>query len=518
MSRRRAVAGHESRAWHESGLRRKLKQAACAWKRSLKAREGDGAVDSDELCFASAGEIAAAIKARRLSPVEVVDAYLAQIERRNPTLNAFCAITAERARREARLAEAAVMAARSEVASLPLFHGVPFAVKDVTYTAGVPTTIGSRLYAHLVPDDDAPLVARLRAAGAILLGKTTTPELGWKGVTDSPLFGISRNPWNTERTPGGSSGGSAAALAAGMTPLATGTDGAGSIRIPASFCGVYGLKPSFGRVPNAPPSAAELLAHAGPMTRTVRDAAAMLDVMAGPDERDRNSLPTVGQSFAGACDRGVAGLRVAWSPDLGAAPIEPEVRIIAERAALRFQELGAHVEAASPGFPDPHEAVALLFYAGIGARLSQQPHGWEALVDPGLLAVVEEYRGRTAYELMGATFSRNALWETVRRFFERYDVLLTPTMPLAAFPVGKDVPDDVAGVRRTHLSWTPFTYPFNLTGQPAATVPCGWTADGLPVGLQVVGRRFDEVTVLRASAAFEALAPWRDRRPPLDGR
>jgi aspartyl-tRNA(Asn)/glutamyl-tRNA(Gln) amidotransferase subunit A len=468
-----------------------------------------------DLCFTPATELVAMIRDRQVSPVEVVEALFSRMERINPLLNAYCTVTAEKARQEAKAAEQAVMrAARQPGHELGALHGVPCSIKDVTYTAGVRTTLGSKLYEQYIPTEDAPVVERLKAAGSIVVGKTCTPELGWKGVTDSPLFGITRNPWNRGVTPGGSSGGAAAAVAAGLGPLATGTDGAGSIRIPASFCGIVGHKPTFGLVPYYPPSAAELVAHVGPLTRTVRDAALMLDVMSGRDDRDRHSLPAEEGSYLAACTEDIKGLRLAWSATLGNAPLDAEVRRIVEQAVRRFTDLGCVVEAASPAIADPAETIGMLFYCGVAGRIAAQPDGWRAVVDPGLVRIVDEYRPRTAYDLTQALAQRNALWDTIRPFFERFDLLLTPTMPLPAFPVGRDFPDTVAGQRRTHLAWTPFTYPFNLTGQPAISLPCGWTSGGLPVGLQIIGRRLDDRTVLRAAAAFEAMAPWVGRRPP----
>ena len=467
-------------------------------------------MDMADLCYTPALELAALIRTRHVSPVEVVDAFAERIARLNPALSAYCTLTLDNARREAQATEQAL---RRKAAPGPLC-GVPVAIKDVTYTRGVRTTLGSRLYEEFVPQEDAPLVSRLKAAGAIMLGKTTTPELGWKGVTDSPLFGISRNPWRLDRTPGGSSGGSAAAVAAGLAPLATGTDGAGSVRIPASFCGVVGLKPSFGLVPYWPPSAAELVAHIGPLARTVRDAALMLDVMAGSDDRDLHSLPASGVSYLAACEQPVRGLRLAWCADLGGTPVEEPVRRLAEQAARRFVDAGCSVEEASPDVADPHEALATLFYGGVCARVAAQPAERQALVDPGLLRLVEDFRTRPLFDLGRALTERAAYGEGMHRFFTRFDLLLTPTMPLAAFPVGMDWPEQVAGQQRDRLSWTPFTYPFNLTGQPAISVPCGWTAEGLPVGLQIVGRRFADATVLAAAAAFETIAPWQQHRPP----
>ncbi|MDP9373256.1 MAG: amidase [Chloroflexota bacterium] len=472
-------------------------------------------MDATDLCFTPATELAGLIRRKEVSPVEVTDAVLARIERLNPLVNAYCTLVATQARADARAAEEAVM--RGDDPG-PL-HGVPISIKDLTYTKDVRTARGSRLFADYIPDEDAPVVERVKAAGAIVLGKTNTPEFGWKGDSDNPLFGPTYNPWDRALTAGGSSGGAAAAVAAGLGPLAIGTDGAGSIRIPASFCGIVGLKQQLWRVPAYPASTVETLAHTGPMTRTVRDAALLLDVIAGPDERDRLSLPAAGVDWLAACEGDVRGLRVAWSPDLGYARVDPEVRAIAEAAARRFaDDLGCALEEDAPGFDDPGEAIRILFYSGVAANLT--PFGPEAraLLDPGLArALAEEAEGLTALDYVRASSIRQAVWDRTRRFFERYDLLLTPGVAVTAFPAGQEGPPEVAGQPAGRLGWTPFTYPFNLTGQPALSVPAGWTAAGLPVGLQIVGRRYDEATVLRAGAAFEAVQPWADRRPPLDG-
>jgi Asp-tRNA(Asn)/Glu-tRNA(Gln) amidotransferase A subunit family amidase len=457
-----------------------------------------------------ATELAARIRRREASPVEVTEAVLARMERLDGRLGAFCTPTPELARAMARAAEAAVM--RGE--PLGPLHGVPVSIKDMTWTKGIRTTRGSRLFADFVPEEDPPVVERLRAAGAVILGKTNTPEFGWKGATENLLFPPTRNPWRLERTAGGSSGGAAAAVAAGLGPLATGTDGAGSIRIPAAFCGIVGHKPSFGRVPVYP--APLDVAVTGPMARTVRDAALLLDVLAGPDERDRFSLPDDGIDYLAACAGGVAGWRVAWSPDLGYAPVEPEVRALAETAARRFADLGAVVEEAHPGFTDPREIIELLFYGQVGAQIADLPPERRALLDPALLAVVDGLRDRSAFDYARMAMRRNELWQVARRFFERYDLLLTPAVATTAFPLGLEGPAEVAGQPVKRLGWTPFTFPFNLTGQPACTVPCGRTAAGLPVGLQIVGRRNDDTAVLRAAAAYEAAAPWAHDWPPLD--
>ncbi len=473
-------------------------------------------MDKTELCFTPATELVARLQAKEISPVELTEAFLERIERLNPRLNAYCTLTPELALEQAKAAEAALLRGGEQGKLL----GLPVSVKDLILTKGVRTTRGSLLFAEVVPTEDAPTVERLKAAGAIILGKTNTPELGWRGSTDNRLFGPTRNPWNLERTPGGSSGGASAQVAAGLGPLALGTDGGGSVRIPASYTGIFGLKPSLGRVPIYPASATGDLSHIGPMARTVADAALLLSVLAGPDERDRYSLPAEKLDYRVACERGVQeglrGWRIAWSADLGYAPVEPEIREITQRAALRFAELGAEVVEANPGFESPIDSFNVYFYGGIAASLHDYMAEKADLLDPGLRKVVEQGEKLSGPDWGKAALARVGLWDIVRRFFERYDLLLTPTMPQPPFEVGIDGPATVAGQPVDRLGWTPFTYPFNLTGQPAASVPCGFTSDGLPVGLQIVGRRFADAAVLQASAAFEALQPWAAYRPPLD--
>jgi aspartyl-tRNA(Asn)/glutamyl-tRNA(Gln) amidotransferase subunit A len=463
----------------------------------------------DALAFMPATDLAEAIRKRQVSPIEAVEAVLGRIARVNPRLNAYCTLTADAARAEARAAEAAVV--RGDRVG-PL-HGVPYSVKDLVITRGVRTAFGSRIYEHNIPDEDAPVVERLRAAGAILVGKTTTPEFGWKGTTDSPLTGVSRNPWDLTKSPGGSSGGAAAAVAAGLGPLAVGTDGGGSIRIPGSFCGVFGLKPTCGLVPVYPVPTTGTLSHVGPMTRTVRDAALMLSIMAGPDDRDPLSFPAIGGDYAHGLETGIRNIRVAWSPTFGYAQVAPEVWRVTEAAALRFQELGCTVELVERIFPDPDPIWAPLFYAGVAARLQDALPEWRDRIDPGLLEVIEEGKRLSAMAFKKAEFGRAAFSQEVRKLFLTYDLLLSPTLAAVPFTAGMERPLESPGHSR--LSWVAFTYPFNLTGQPAATVPCGFTADGLPIGLQIVGARLQDALVLRAAAAFEAAAPWAGRRPAL---
>jgi Asp-tRNA(Asn)/Glu-tRNA(Gln) amidotransferase A subunit family amidase len=464
-----------------------------------------------DLCFTPASELAALIRVRALSPIEITRAVLERIERLNGRLGAYVLVHAERALEEAQRAEQAVMDGQP----LGPLHGIPVSIKDNFWTAGERTTSGSRLLADFVPPEDAPGVARLRAAGAIFLGRTNLPEFAWRGSTDNRLFGESRNPWDLTRTPGGSSGGGAAAVAAGLGPLALGSDGAGSIRIPASFCGIVGLKPTFGRVPVWPAAGGhELVAHAGPLARTVRDAALFMNVVARYDRRDPFALPDDGVDYLATCAAPLApqSVRVAWSPDLGFAPIDPETRAIAGAAARAFAELGLPVEEAGPDIGDPGWILQTLYGGGQAGAHAARPPEQKAQMDPELVAYAEASAHMTVVDYIKGVTGRQALVAALRTFFERYDLLLTPTLGLPAFPLGIVGPREVAGRAVAHLGWT-LCYPFNYTGQPAISVPAGWTASGLPVGLQIVGRRLEDALVLRAAATLEALRPWAARRP-----
>ena len=458
-----------------------------------------------DLTRLSATELVDAFRTGTLSPVEVTRACLDRIAEVDGDVNAFCLVDEEQALASARAAEARWRAG----APLGPVDGVPTAIKDIFLTRGWPTLRGSRLIDPDQPwDEDAPSTARLRESGAVLVGKTTTPEFAWKGVTDSALTGVTRNPWDPTRTAGGSSGGAAAALAAGMVPLATGTDGGGSVRIPASFCGIVTIKPTYGLVPLFPASPFGTLAHAGPMTRTVEDAAVMLDVMARPDSRDWSQLPSPAQPFTTVLDRGVEGLRVAYSPTLGFARPDPEVERLVRHAVRVLEDLGAHVDEVDPGISDPVEAFHVLWFAGVAKVLAGYPTDRRAEVEPALAEVAALGAAYTAMDYLEATAQRMALGVTMGRFHDRYDLLLTPTTPIPAFEAGVEVP---AGSReRRWTSWTPYSYPFNLTQQPAASVPCGHTGEGLPVGLQIVGARHADHLVLAAAKAFEdAFSPDR---------
>ena len=449
----------------------------------------------------STAALLSAYRKGELSPVEVARASLERIERDDPVVNAFCLVDAERALAEARASEERWRRG----AAIGRLDGIPVAVKDILLTRGWPTLRGSRtIDAGGAWDDDAPAVAALRRHGAVLPGKTTTPEFGWKAVTDSPLAGVTRNPWGPSRTAGGSSGGSAAALASGMVPLALGTDGGGSIRIPCGFCGLPGLKPTYGRVPAWPASPFGTVAHIGPMARTVADLALLLDVLSEPDPRDWTALPPPEGSFLDRLDGGVRGLRIAFSPDLGHVAVDSEIADAVARAAQAFADLGAAVEQVDPGFADPRDTFETLWSAG-AARVADAGERVLELCDPGFVALAAYGRSRSRADYLDAVHGRDELGIHMSLFQQEWDLLLTPTLPLAAFAAGRDVPD---GWRDGGWpSWTPFSYPFNLTQQPAASVPCGFTSDGLPVGLQIVGPRHGDALVLRAARAYEAAHP-----------
>jgi len=459
---------------------------------------------TNDLCRLSATELLALYRRKKLSPVEVARATLERIRKLNPLLNAFCLVDEKQAMQTAKQSEKRW----AKGAPQGLLDGVPVSVKDLLLTRGWPTLRGSKTIDRAGPwPDDAPSVARLREHGAVLLGKTTTPEFGWKGVTDSPLTGITRNPWNPNMTPGGSSGGGAAAVAAGMGPLAVGTDGGGSIRIPCSFTGLFGLKPSFGRVPAWPLSPMGTLSHVGPMTRTVADAALIMNVLALPDGRDWHSLPYDARDYRIGLEDGVKGLRFAYSADLGYAKVDNEIASIVKRAVNKFKDLGASVEAEDPGFDDQLRVFLNHWFPGAATIVRNTPPELRKRMDQGLLEVAGEGGKLPMQEYFAAIQQRGELGLLMNRFHESYDLLLTPTLPLAAFGAGKEVANLLNEKRWT--DWTPFTYPFNLTQQPAATIPCGLTKKGLPVGLHIVGPRYADALVLRAARAFESVHPLR---------
>ncbi len=456
----------------------------------------------------SATELVALYRAKKLSPVEATTATLARIERFNPIVNAYCHLDADGALAAAKASEARWMAGTPK----GLADGVPVGVKDNILVEGMPARFGSRLTPATPHKSDAPAVARLKEQGAVILGKTAMPEYGWKATSDSPLTGLTRNPWDTRMTTGGSSAGAVAACILGMGALHLGTDGGGSIRIPAAFTGCYGLKPTRARVPAFPSSPLGTLAHHGPLTRTVADAALAMTVIAAPDARDVYGWISPAPDFRTGLDDGVRGLRVAYSPKLGFAKrVHAEVASAVATAARTFQDLGATVEETDPGIGDPIDAWNTLWWSSMAFQLAPFAERAKELGDPGLVAGAARGATIPATELIRAQLARTELHNAFVKFHERFDLLLTPALPLPAFEVGDLVPAS-GEWGSAWTDWAPFSYPFNLTQQPAATVPCGVTSAGLPVALQIVGPIGADALVLRASRAFEAAKPF----PTLD--
>ncbi len=465
----------------------------------------------DDLAYTSATELAGLIATKAISPVEVIQTVLERIETHEGQINAFVHLAAEHAMDAARAAEKAIAAGKT----LGPLHGIPVTIKDLASTSRMPTQFGSRMMEGNQPAEDTPFVRRLQEAGAIVVGKTTTSEYGWMGVSNSPLTGITHNPWRHGYNAGASSAGAGAACAAGFGPLHQGSDGAGSIRMPAHFCGVFGLKPTYGRVPQYPVSTADYTTHNGPMTRTVADAALMLRVMAGPDPFDHTSCESPPPDYSAHVRDGIRGKRIAYSPDLGHARVDPQVGELVRRAVRRFEELGAVVEEVQVPWASAGPELARLFWPAHFTRIAPKLPEWESRMDPGFVALIRAGLEVSMTDYMLARDRKASYIAAAHRWFEDWDFLLTPAVSVAAFPADRIIPDHWPTHDWDWLSWAEFSYPFNLTGDPAASVPCGFTQDGLPVGLQIVGRRFDDLGVLQASAAFESTQPWADRRPEL---
>jgi aspartyl-tRNA(Asn)/glutamyl-tRNA(Gln) amidotransferase subunit A len=446
----------------------------------------------------TARQTASLIGRKELSPVEVVRQALDEAEATQATLNAFTALRRDEALTEARAAEAALMRGDASGA----LHGLPFSVKDLISVEGLPYAFGSRAMADNMGKVDAPAVERARAAGAILIGKTTTSEFGCKPVGDSPLTGVTRNPIDLGLTPGGSSAGCAASVAAGITPFALGTDGGGSIRVPAAFTGTFGFKANFGRVPVWPASATPTLAHVCPLARNVRDAALLLQAIAGYDPRDPAAIAGPVPDFLSACDASLQGLRIAWSPTLGYAEPEAEVVEICARAARLLERAGCVVEEVERVFAaDPEDIWRAEFYAGVGTRLRPILESQRDLLDPAVAEILDAALAQDMRAYYDSVFRRYALRDEVLVFFNRYDALLSPTLPISALEAGRNIPTGLE--RRNLVSWVYYTYPFNLTGQPAASLPVGLSSRGTPVGLQIVTPRNDEEGALKIAAWLE---------------
>jgi aspartyl-tRNA(Asn)/glutamyl-tRNA(Gln) amidotransferase subunit A len=468
-------------------------------------------MDSETIGFLPATELAELIRTKKLSPVEYMTALLARITALEPKVNAFAYLAADQAMDAAKKAEAALMTD----ARIGRLHGIPVTIKDLAITKDMPTQNGSRIFAGNQPTEDTPVVPRMQDEGAIILGKTTTSEFGWTGVSRSPLTGITSNPWKFGYNAGASSAGAGAASAAGFGPLHQGSDGAGSVRMPSHFCGIFGLKPSFGRVPYYPVGTGDMTSHMGPMTRTVADSALMLEVMAGPHPLDYTTLEAGPASYSARLHEGVKGKRIAYSPDLGVARVDPDIAALVKAAVARFTELGAIVEEVPTPWAKDGPELIRFFWSAHMTRLKPHLAKWEAEMDPGLVACIKDSDSVTVADYQAMRERKMVYIADIQRWFQDWDFLLTPSVSVAAFPAEKLMPDHWPTHAWDWVSWAEFSYPFNMSWNPAASVPCGFTAEGLPVGLQIVGKRFDDLGVLQASAAFEAVQPWADKRPAL---
>jgi aspartyl-tRNA(Asn)/glutamyl-tRNA(Gln) amidotransferase subunit A len=467
---------------------------------------------SAELAFMSAVELAQNIRNKKVSSLEATENFFQRIDQLDSQLHSYLTLCRDQALADARAADAAVQ----EGTKLGPLHGVPISIKDLETTKGVVTTMGSAIFKDRVPDMDSIVVERIKAAGAVILGKTNTPEFGQSGTTENKLGEPCRNPWNTDRTPGGSSGGAAAALAAGLCTLSMGTDGGGSVRIPASFTGLFGIKPTQGRVPRfggyGRPSANHF-SQSGPITRTVADSALLLQVIAGPDTRDITSIRETAPDFSANLSSGVSGMRLAWSSDLGYAAVDPEVVDITKQAAMKFIWLGANMDDAKLKLEDPFETFWNIFstaaYTSYGHLLEEHRND---LSDIGLMSI-EHGQQTTGADMSRAIYEVDRLGRRMEEFFDNFDLLLTPTMAVPAFPI--DQRPSVIGGKTVDPFWgfLPFTYPINISGQTAASIPCGYSSDGMPIGLHIIGPKGSEAKVLQACAAFEAANPWAGDRP-----
>lgn len=468
-------------------------------------------MDSETIGFMPATVWAEMIRTKQMSPVEAMRALLDRITALEPKVNAFAFLAEDQAMEAARAAEKALMGGER----IGRLHGVPVTIKDLAWTKDMPTQSGSVSSKGFQPVEDTPVVPRLRSEGAIVLGKTTTSEFGWKGVSESPLTGITHNPWKHGLNAGASSAGAGAAAAAGFGPLHQGSDGAGSIRMPAAFCGIFGMKPSFGRVPYYPVGTGDLTSHMGPMTRTVEDGALLLELMAGPHFLDYTTLEAWPASYQKRLHESIKGKRIAYSPDLGVARVDPEVAASVKAAAQRFTELGAHVEEVSIEWGKPGPELIRFFWSAHMTTRKPLLAQWANQMDPGLVACIRDSENVSVDQYQAARDRKMRYITAIHRWFEDWDFLLTPSVSVAAFPADKLMPSHWPSHPWDWISWAEFSYPFNMSWNPASNVPCGFTADGLPIGLQIVGKRFDDLGVLQASAAYESIAPWAEKRPEL---
>jgi aspartyl-tRNA(Asn)/glutamyl-tRNA(Gln) amidotransferase subunit A len=467
-------------------------------------------MNAEELCFTPAADLAPMIRQKRISPVELMRAVLARIEASEPKINAMARVTADSAMDAAKAAEAALMKGQA----IGPLHGIPVTIKDLHFVKGVTNERGSWTHKGFVPDTDTPFVTRLKNAGAIVVGKTTVCEFGWKGVSQSPLTGITSNPWRLGYNSGASSAGAGAAAAAGYGPLHQGSDGAGSIRMPSHFSGIFGLKPSYGRIPNWPVGGNDNTSHIGPMVRDVRDGALMMSVMSGPHPWDHTCLESGPADYVGRLGEGIEGRKIAFSPDLGHARVDPELAELVQAAVkVLASDLKAKVEQVTPAWGKDGPEIIRVMYPAHATGNAKFLAKFERQMDPGLVAMIKTGLSFSTAQYQEARDKKSAFVAAMARFMEDWDFLVTPTVSTPAFPAERVVPAHWPQHDWDWIQWAEFSYPFNFSGMPAATVPCGFTKDGLPVGMQIVGKRFDDLGVLQAAYAFSKARPWAAKRP-----
>ncbi|MFX0022111.1 MAG: amidase [Candidatus Hermodarchaeota archaeon] len=477
----------------------------------------------EEICYMSAYDMAEKIRNHELSSAELTEIIIERIERINPLINAYCTPTFDLAREMAKNADEAL----KEGEKISLLHGVPVSIKDETETKGIRTTFGCKIFENNTPRNDEAVVKRLRDAGCVILGKTNTPAFGYKGETDNLIFNTTKNPWNLEKTPGGSSGGAASAVVSGMGPIGIGSDGGGSIRLPSSFCGIFGLKPTFGRVPqNAMKLGGYLgtLAHKGPLVRYVKDAALVLDIIAGLDDSDRYSVPKPNYSYLEKLKERPKKLTIGYSLDLGfAEALELEVEESVLNGIQRFEEFGWSIAKSRIRLKNPESIFMNIWKSGFAYLMGPYLDTGKDKLDTELVDMIEFGYNLSTNDIKIAEFHREMVYEEICKVFKKIDILITPTVACTPFDLGKakihpeTLKTDLVidGKTMSEVGWIPFTYPFNMSGHPAASIPCGWSSDGLPIGMQIVGKRFDELTVLQVSQAFEEISPWQDKKPNL---
>ena len=471
-------------------------------------------MNKDDICFLPAYRIAEMINTQEMTSQEITETIIERIEKINPILNAYCTLTLDLARDMAIAADKRV----KNNEKCGLLNGIPTSIKDLAMTKGIRTTFGSKLYEDFVPEQDTVYVERLKNAGIVLLGKTNTPEFGFKGVTDNQIFGTTKNPWDIGRTSGGSSGGAAASIAAGIGYLAQGSDGGGSIRIPSCFCGLYGLKPSYGRVPMYPSKyyMGHTLSHVGPIVRNVKDAALMLDAMKGHHDGDKLSLPDENMSYFKMIDDKPSNLKIGYTMDMGyAKAVDEEVEKAVLDSVKKFEQIGWTVDEVKMKLRKPELSFYTLWTSMLAYDLKSKLNVWRDKMDPELIKMVEGGLGYDGLAILKAMDKRRDIYNTFYKVFKTIDILISPMTAVPAFKLGFMFPPQINGKNVSPTAWQAFSFPLNLTGQPAASIPCGWTKNGLPIGMQIIGNRFQDLLVLQVSRAFEELAPWQEKRPNI---